>query len=47
MRKLKKITVYFKGAFYGIDYFGYDTIKELLYNENIKRNNVDCFIKVE
>lgn len=45
-RKVSKITVYFKGAFYGFDYWGYSTIKDLIESEDIKRSHVNSFIKV-
>lgn len=45
-RKIDKITVYFKNAFYGFDFWGYDTIKELMKGENIKRHHVNSFHKV-
>ena len=45
MRKVDKITVYFKNSFYSFDYWGYKTIKDLIQSENIKRNQVDVFYK--
>ena len=45
MRKVEKITVYFKNCFYGFDYWGYKTIKDLIYSEGIKRHQVNSFYK--
>ena len=45
MKKVEKITVYFKYSFYGFDYWGYKTIKDLIDSEGIKRGQVNSFYK--
>ena len=45
MRKVEKITVYFKNSFYGFDYWQYKTIKDLMNSEDIKRSQVNSFCK--
>jgi hypothetical protein len=45
MRKVEKITVYFKNSFYGFDYWGYKTIKDLIDSEGIKKSQVNSFYK--
>ena len=45
MRKVKKITVYFKNCFYGFDYWQYKTVKDLMNSEDIKRSQVNSFYK--
>ena len=44
-QKIEKITVYFKNSFYGFDFFGYKTIKDLMESEGIKRSQVNSFYK--
>lgn len=46
MKKCRKITIYFVGDFYGTDFFGYDSLKELMQAENIKRKEIKEWIKV-
>ena len=43
--RIEKITVYFKNCFYGFDYWGYKTIKDLMKSEGIKRNQEISFHK--
>ena len=45
MKTCKKITIIFFGDFYGMDFFGYNTLKELMRAENIKRNQIKDWYK--
>lgn len=38
--KNKKIVVFFYGDFYGTDFFGYNSLKELMQDNNIKRRQI-------
>lgn len=46
MKKCKKITIYFIGDFYGTDFWGYNSLKELMADNNIKRKTIREWIKV-
>ena len=46
MKKAKKITIYFVGDFYATDFFGYNSLKELMQSERIKRKDIREWIKV-
>ena len=46
MKECKKITIYFVGDFYAYDFWGYNTLKELMQAENIKRKDIKEWFKV-
>lgn len=39
-KEIKKIVIIFKGDFYGTDFFGYKSLKDLMKDNNIKRNEI-------
>ena len=42
---MKKITVIFKGDFYGTDFFGYNYLSEILRDYGIKRTTIKEWYK--
>lgn len=44
-KKVRKITILFYGDFYGTDYFEYETLKDLMEKEHIKRNEIKDWYK--
>ena len=45
MKQCRKITIIFVGDFYRTDFFGYNTLKDLMESEKIKRNQIKDWYK--